>query len=164
MKSIYYKAINYKPNIRILENYIITFEIDQICLYNFSGDELDKIKLLFYIDDICVVNNIFFIAFLFDKIYGIKINNEQMESEKLLDNQDVIKNTIYLKNNRLLVVSYSDKIILYDIENIKGRPIQIIYTNLYIIFVILIKIFLFLILMKICNYIKLLMDKNIINY
>ena len=131
MGLINIKAINFKPNIRIIENYIITFEIDKICLYNFSGDELDKIKLLFYIDDICIVNNIFFIAFLFDKIYGIKINNEQMESEILLDNQDKIRNTIYLKNNRLLVVSYSDKIILYDIENIKGRPIQIIYTYSY---------------------------------
>ena len=57
-----------------------------------------------------------------------------MESEILLDNQDKINNTIYLKNNRLLVVSYSDKIILYDIENIKGRPIQIIYTNSYFLY------------------------------
>ena len=86
---------------------------------------------MFYVKDICIVNNKFFIALLFDEIYGIKINNEQMESEKLLDNQDVIKNTIYLKNNRLLLVSYFDKIILYDIENIKGRPIQIIYTYSY---------------------------------
>ena len=129
MGLINIKAINFKPNIRILENYIITFEIDKICLYNFSGDELDK--LLFYVEDICIVNNKFFIALLFDEIYGIKINNEQMESEKLLDNQDVIKNTIYLKNNLLLLVSYFDKIILYDIENIKGRPIQIIYTYSY---------------------------------
>ena len=129
MNLINIKAINFKPNIRILENYIITFEIDQICLYNFSGDELDK--LLFYVEDICIVNNKFFIALLFVEIYGIKINNEQMESEKLLDNQDVIKNTIYLKNNRLLLVSYFDKIILYDIFESIFPEVYLFLTNYF---------------------------------
>ena len=44
MKPINIKAKNFKPNIRILENYIITFEKNKINLFNFSGDKLDKIK------------------------------------------------------------------------------------------------------------------------
>ena len=129
MNLINIKAINFKPNIRILENYIIIFENDRLHLFNFSGDELDKIMLFLYINDICIVNNIFFIALSSNKIYGIKINNEQMESEILFESQDKIKNTIYLKNNRLLVVSCSAKVILFDIENINSLPNQIIYTN-----------------------------------
>ena len=129
MKLINIKAINFKPNIRILENYIITFKRNKIYLYNFSGDELDKIKLLSNIDDICIVNNKFFIALSNYKLFGIKINNKLMENEILFDSSDIINSTIYLKSNRLLIVSFSNKIILFDIENIKGRPIQIIHTN-----------------------------------
>ena len=63
------------------------------------------------------------------KIYGIKINNNLMEYEILFHWHDVCKNIMYLKYNRLLVVSSYNKIILFDIENIKGKPIQKIYTN-----------------------------------
>ena len=134
MELLNIEVKNYRPNIRILQRNIITFGSNNINLFSLSGYKLDTIKFFFNVNDICMINNKFFIAFEDYLIYGIKINNNKMIYEILIFNSYTIKNIIYLKNNHLLAVCGWVKINLLDIDNIKGQPIQIIFTysnNLY---------------------------------
>ena len=134
MKLINIEAKNYRPNIRILQRNIITFESNNINLFSLSGYKLDEIQFFFIVKDICIVNNKFFIAFEDFNVFGIKINNNKMRYEILAINSYIIKNIIYLKNNHLLAVCDFKEINLFDIDNIKAQPIQIIFTysdNLY---------------------------------
>ena len=134
MELLNVEVKNYRPNIRILQRNIITFGSNNINLFSLSGYKLDTIKFFFNVNDICMINNKFFIAFEDYLIYGIKINNNKMIYEILIFNSYTIKNIIYLKNNHLLAVCGWVKINLLDIDNIKGQPIQIIFTysnNLY---------------------------------
>ena len=134
MKLINIEAKNYRPNIRILQRNIITFESNNINLFSLSGNKLDKIQFFFKVNDICIVNNKFFIAFEDFHVFGIKINNNKMRYESLFINSYIIKNIIYLKNYHLLAVCDFEKINLFDIDNIKAQPIQIIFTysnNIY---------------------------------
>ena len=128
MELLNVEVKNYRPNIRILQRNIITFGSNNINLFSLSGYKLDTIKF-FNFNDICMINNKFFIAFEDYLIYGIKINNNKMIYEILIFNSYTIKNIIYLKNNHLLAVCDWEKINLLDIDNIKGQPIQIIFTN-----------------------------------
>jgi hypothetical protein len=134
MKLINIEAKHYKPNIRILQSYIITFKSLNINLFNLNGFQLDTIKLLLNVNDICIVNNKFFFAFEDNRVYGIKINNNKMGFERFIFISYTIYNIIYLKNNHLLAVCELKEINLFDIDNIKGQLIQIIFTdsnNLY---------------------------------
>ena len=151
MNVVEIEANNYKPNIRIVSNYIIQFILDKITLYDLFGNKLDifdgveyylknldidqknqmndfELRELMLIKDIVIINNNFFIILYEHKICKVKINNNKMVVEISYNFLESIKDIIYLENKDLLAILYDGYLNLLAIENenINVQPIQII--------------------------------------
>ncbi len=85
MTEIKIISIDYKPCIRILGNYIITFINKTIELFDFKGFKLDSLEcdLNKYISDICIIHNNLFIAIAETDLLEIYINNNKLEIKNL---------------------------------------------------------------------------------
>ena len=123
MVIIEVKAKNYKPNLKFLKDYIITFDENTLTLYDFEGKELDNL-VIDNIFDICVVNNKFILIMKRDCIIPVIINKEKNILKIIQDNIyyfDIwITNCIYSKKNNLLIVAGKSwiKIIKIDPMNL----------------------------------------------
>ena len=130
MSIIEIKSINYKPNIIIFENYIVTFKDQFIYLYNMEGKLLfnDFIKSEANIDDLCIINNNYLIGYAKYVFFNVIINNKDFEIENniLESSFNEIFDVFYSKTNKLLIISYINKIEIRDINDLNKSPIQII--------------------------------------
>ena len=130
MKELNIIAHNFKPNLRILQNYIITYEEKKIKLFDSKANILDAYKFGYYIKDIIIINENHFISvFKFD-FYFIKINNGHFEIKNIIDKGLIkINDILFIKKEHLLVVSFDYKIEIYEMNNLIGEPIQKIYNK-----------------------------------
>ena len=130
MSVIEINSINYKPNIIIFENYIVTFKDQFIYLYNMEGKLLfnDFIKSEANIDDLCIINNNYLIGYAKYVFFKVIINNKDFEIENniLESSFNEIFDVFYSKTNKLLIISYINNIEIRDINDLNKSPIQII--------------------------------------
>ena len=134
-KTIDVKVINYEPNLLILKNYIIVYDIGKIILYDLNGEKLNEyISEYFWFDKIIKINDNNFISFYSRTLYKIEINNNNIKVYILkifnnhLDLFDLIKNILFIKENNILIVSFLRYFKLIDIDTL--CPIQTIYNNI----------------------------------
>ncbi len=123
-------AHNFNPNLRILQNYIITYEDKKIKLFDLKANFLDICEFGNIINDIKIINENHLIGISSFDLYIIKINDGHFESKNIIDKYwQKIKDTLYIKKARLLVLSFEDKIEIYEINNLFGEPIQVIFNK-----------------------------------
>ena len=127
MEVINLKAIDFKPNLRILKNYFITFDEHLIILYDLKGNILDNIRFINkYIINIEAINDNSILVVFSYIILILKINNKEFHNMIKMPSNFKIKNIIYIKNEKLLVVNFQNEIKIFDINNSNGEPIQVI--------------------------------------
>ena len=122
-------SINYKPNIRILSNYIISFIYKSIELFDHKGFKLDSINcynLNEDITDICIIHNNHFIAITDNHLMEIYINNNKLEVENIILGFMLIIDNLYIKIYNLFIISYQYNIKIFDINSLQKEPIQTI--------------------------------------
>ena len=135
MSVIEIKSINYKPNLVILEKYIVTFKGTFIYLYNMKG------KLLFNnfihpgedIAGLFIINNNYLIGYSKYVFFKVIINKKEFEIENIILERAILReifDIFYSKTNKLLVISYIDNIEIRDINDLNKNPIQIINQKL----------------------------------
>ena len=130
MKELNIIAHNFKPNLRIIQNYIITYEEKQIKLFDSKANILDAYEFDYYIKDIIIINENHFISVFKYGFYVIKINNGYFEIKNIIDKGlKKINDILFIKNEHLLVVSFDYKIEIYEVNNLIGEPIQKIYNK-----------------------------------
>ena len=116
-----------------LKNYMIKFEpISQsLLLYDLNAFLLDKKYIGFLINDICIIDdNYFLIRIFYNILIKIKIINNTIEiSDKLFIKKLKIYDFIYLKESKLLIISFENIIGIWDINSLLKNPIQIINNN-----------------------------------
>ena len=113
-----------------LKNHVILFDSESLSLllYDLKGNLLDEKYIDFLIDDICIIddNNIL-IRILYNIIIKIKIiNNTISIKDKLFIKGQKIYDLIYIKESKLLVISFEYIIGIWDIDSLHKNPIQII--------------------------------------
>ena len=113
-----------------LKNHVILFDSVSLSLLlcDLKGDLLDKKYIDFLIDDICIIddNNIL-IRILYNIIIKIKIiNNTISIKDTLFIKGQKIYDLIYIKESKLLVISFEHIIGIWDIDSLHKNPIQII--------------------------------------
>ena len=113
-----------------LKNHVILFDSESLSLllYDLKGNLLDEKYIDFLIDDICIIddNNIL-IRILYNIIIKIKIiNNTISIKDKLFIKGQKIYDLIYIKESKLLVISFGYIIGIWDIDSLHKNPIQII--------------------------------------
>ena len=113
-----------------LKNHVILFEPEtlSLLLFDLKGDLLDKKYIDFLIDDIFIIddNNILIRKF-YNIIMKIKIiNNTISIRDQLFIKGQKIYDLIYIKESKLLVISFENLIGIWDIDSLHKNPIQII--------------------------------------
>ena len=133
MKIINLSATNFKPNLRILKNYIITFWDDLIELYDLKGNLLDKIIFDRHILNIEIINNNYAIIATSFSIIIMKIYSEFSEFHEFYKFYNYsfskISNIFLIKNKNLLVIESDNKMETFDINKLNEKPIQVISNN-----------------------------------
>ena len=116
-----------------LKNHMIKFEPESLSLllYDLKGILLDKIFIYHLIYDICIINNNFILTRNYYNILTkIKINNNTLEKEDILFFKDLrIYDIIYVKESKLLIISFKTFIGIWDIDSLFKNPIQIINSK-----------------------------------
>ena len=129
MKVLNLTANYFKPNLRILKNYVITFWENLIALYDLEGKLLDSIifknRIIVNIE---IVNDNYMIAATSFSILIMKINFELLEFHEVFK-YSTIKNIFFIKNKNLLLINSIDNIAIFDINNLNEKPIQVIYKD-----------------------------------
>ena len=130
-------SYNYKPNIRILNNYIIISYNNNIILYDLKGIKLDEIKIDIKneIEDIYIIHNNYFIARTEHHLFKIIINNNKLEIKNYLKNYDNIFDFLYLKKYNLFILTFPNAITIFNdnslnIESIQIKKTKYLKTNL----------------------------------
>ena len=127
MKVLNLTANYFKPNLRILKNYVITFWENLIALYDLEGKLLDSIifknRIIVNIE---IVNDNYMIAATSFSILIMKINFELLEFHEVFK-YSTIKNIFFIKNKNLLLINSIDNIAIFDINNLNEKPIQVIF-------------------------------------
>ena len=120
-----------------LKNHIIKFEPESksLLLYDLKGVLLDKKSIEFLIDGICIIDdNYILIRYINKIIIKIKIVNNSIEiNDKLFINQSIY-DFIYIKESRLLIISFEKNIGIWDIDSLLNYPIQIINSKSHNLF------------------------------
>ena len=120
-----------------LKNHIIKFEPESksLLLYDLKGVLLDKKSIEFLIDGICIIDdNYILIRYINKIIIKIKIVNNSIEiNDKLFINQRIY-DFIYIKESRLLIISFEKNIGIWDIDSLLNYPIQIINSKSHNLF------------------------------
>jgi len=116
-----------------LKNHVILFEPESLSLFlcDLKGILLDKKYIGFLIDDICIIddNNIL-IRIFYNIIIKIEIiNNTISIRDKLFIKEQKIYDLIYIKESKLIVMSFKNIIGIWDIDSLHKNPIQIIYNE-----------------------------------
>ena len=108
-----FKAFNYKINIRIMKNHIITFNDNSITLYDLNGNFLHYLNVPYFILDIRIINdNIFFLEFK-NKLIFISIFDDELIT---IFDLSIIKyiDFLYMKeSNNLIISTFNNIMILY---------------------------------------------------
>ena len=132
MAEIIINSINYKPNIRILKNHIITFNNNEIILFDHKGYKIDSLTLNINKDilDICVIKTNLFISMTNTDLFEIYINNNKLEIKNIIFGRDNIIDSLYIKKYNLFILSHQHNIKICDINSLNKKPIQIINTFL----------------------------------
>ena len=114
---------------KYLKNHVILFDPQSLSLLlcDLKGDLLDKKYLGFLIDDICIIddNNIL-IRIFYNIIIKIKIIINSISIKDKLFIKQKIYDLIYIKESKLLVISFEYIIGIWDIDSLHKNPIQII--------------------------------------
>ena len=133
MKKIEIKSIDYNPNIRLLNNHIITFNDKSINIFDLKGFELDKISIDIEktdkIIDIFIINNNNFLAITIRNLFQISINKDVLEIKLNIKLKNKYYDSLYLKKYNLIILSLENNHIrIFDISNIEniGQSIQVI--------------------------------------
>ena len=137
MKIINLRANSFKPNLRILKNYIITFEDKIIELYDLKGNLLDNVIFRNRnIVNIEIINDNYMIVATSSSILIMKINFEFLEFHEVLiiPFYSYIKNIFLIKNKKLLVICFETKMAIFDINNLNEKAIQVIYNASFLNF------------------------------
>ena len=97
-------------------------------LYDLNVFLLDKKYIGFLINDICIIDdNYFLIRIFYNILIKIKIINNTIEiSDKLFIKKLKIYYFIYNKESKLLIISFETIIGIWDIDSLLKNPIQII--------------------------------------
>ena len=135
MQTIYLTANFFKPNLRILKNYIITFNKREIKLYDLKGTILDNV--IFKNRDIVnieIIKDNYIIVSFNISIIIMKINFGILEFHKIFkllfySKIFIIRNIFLIKNKNLLVIESEDKMEIFDINNLDKKPIQVIFNK-----------------------------------
>ena len=121
---------NYLPNIRILANHIITFNRYCIYLYDKNAKLLDmKNSTKNDILDIFLIKKNVFLVYTSTDSIKMKVYNNSLfvqDFVKFNENKKIITCIEYCKKNKFLMISYLDNITILDINNLNGKPIQVI--------------------------------------
>jgi hypothetical protein len=113
-----------------LKNHVILFDSESLSLLlcDLKGNFLDEKFIGFLIDDICIIddNNIL-IRVLSNIIIKIEIINNTISIKDILFiKRQIIYDLIYIKESKLLVISFEYIIGIWDIDSLHKNPIQII--------------------------------------
>ena len=121
-----------------LKNHMIKFEplSKSLLLYNLKGILLDKKYIGFLINDICIIDdNYILIRIFYNILIKIKLINNTIEiSDKLFIKKLKIYDFIYIKESKLLIISFETIIGIWDINSLLKNPIQIIKNNSHNLF------------------------------
>ena len=123
------KASNFSLNFRITKNYIITYDLNLLKLFDLNGYLLDYIKFSEIIINIEIINNNYIIVQLCFSIIIMKINYGLFIFLNTKKFWEIINNIIFIKSKNLLVLSLENNITIFDINNINDIPIQVIYNK-----------------------------------
>ena len=130
MKQLNLKAINFRPNLRILKNYIITFDDNLIELFDLNGNLLDNVKFTNRnIVNIEIINDNYIIVATSISILIMKINFDLLVFIEVLILKEPFKNICLIKKKNLLIIDSIYKIKIFDIINLDEKPIQTIYIG-----------------------------------
>ena len=116
MKQIDLIAYDFKPNLRILKDYILSFGEDIVKLFDLKGNLLDKI--LFGNSDIVnieIVKKNLIIVACSSFLQIMKVNNNLFEFYDIIEMPFTIKNIFIIKNKDLLLVSFINTMEIYVI-------------------------------------------------
>ena len=130
MKVIKLEAEFFKPKLRILKNYIITFKNDLLKLYDLEGNLLDNVKFKNRdILNIEIINDNFIIVATSFSILIMKIKFQLMEFREVKKYWTIIENIFLINNKNLLAICILNRIEIYDINNLNEKPIQVINND-----------------------------------
>ena len=113
-----------------LKNHVILFDSEtlSLLLYDLNCFLLDEKYIGFLINDICIIDdNYILIRIFYNIIIKIEIiNNTISIKDKLFIKRQKIYDLIYIKESKLLVISFEHIIGIWDIDSLHKNPIQII--------------------------------------
>ena len=116
-----------------LKNHMIKFDPNSLSLllYDLKGVLLNKMYIYYLIDDICIIDdNFILVRNIYNMLIKIKIINNTLENEDILFiKYKKIYDFIYIKESKLLIISFSNFIGIWDIDSLNKNPIQIIKNN-----------------------------------
>ena len=115
-----------------LKAHMIKYEVisKSLWLYDLKGVLLDQKKIGFLINDICIIDdNYILISVHFNILMKIKIINNTLEIVDKLYINKCIYDFIYIKETKLLIISFENFIGIWDIDSLHKNPIQIINNN-----------------------------------
>ena len=136
MDEISVTSTNYIPNIRILTNYIITFNEKSIILFDLKGSTLDSINnnINEDIKDILKIDNNKIIAISEYLLLQIVINDNKLEIQNKHFFKDKISDCLYLSKDNILILNiekYFDFIEIFKINSLELESIQTIFIDFY---------------------------------
>jgi hypothetical protein len=120
-----------------LKAHMIKYEVisKSLWLYDLKGVLLDQKKIGFLINDICIIDdNYILISVHFNILMKIKIINNTLEIVDKLYINKCIYDFIYIKETKLLIISFEKIIGIWDIDTLHKNPIQIINNNSHYLF------------------------------
>ena len=121
-----------------LKNHMIKYELESrsLLLCDLKGFILDLVYIGFIIDDICIIDDKnFLIRIFYNIIIKIKrFNNTIKINEELFIKNQKIYDFIYIKERKLLIISFETFIGIWDINSLFKNPIQIIINNYHNLF------------------------------
>ena len=130
MKKLDITTNYFRTNLRILKNFIITFDNNSIKLFDLSGNLLDNVKFTNRnIRNIEIINDNYIIVATSISILIMIINFELLEFIEVLILKTSINNIFLIKKKNLLLIDSINEIKIFDIINLNEKPIQIIYLN-----------------------------------
>ena len=129
-KIINITATKYEPNLLILKNHIVAYDKNEFFLYDIYGKKLNYYNF----EDanflkIIKINDTILISFENNRLYEIKINNNNIKIPKIIkfNIQEPIENILFIKESNILIIGFITFFQLFDIYTLS--PFQTIYKS-----------------------------------
>ena len=120
-----------------LKAHIIKFEASSKSLWlcDLKGVLLDRKRIGFLINDFCIIDDNYILISLFLNILmKVKIIDNTLKIIDKLCINKCIYDIIYIKETKLLIISFKNFIGIWDIDSLHKNPIQIIYNKFHNLF------------------------------